>query len=474
MRIFACFLVLVVSSSLAAQSGRVSPIASQNDPALVALADEPTVKQMFDETNGYLRSKAAEFEAKKVPFTDSRLKQLKLDQRQLAARYAATAGMRKGLAGDDFYYLGMLHWIAENLDGTTESLQKFVGSENAAVERSQTARSIIVVAFAKQKRLDDAEKVLADYVKNQPTKLTERSRMESELAKAYQLQKDFVRMAPHADAAYKAAKALLADSASRARGLDEILDSGTLVFEAYRDIGNQEKADAALDDMSVTAITTQSSTFYYYAVDNKIRYMIETGRKPHALNFYQAAIAGIETAFLAKPQRDDALRRLKARDKHYQLLSENAIELTVVDQWFPGTPKTFTDLKGKVVLLDFWATWCAPCLEAFPAVKDWHQEFSGDGLEILGVTRYYGNVNGVAAEMPAEIEYFKRFKKTHALPYDFVVGKGRGIQLAYGAMALPTAVLIDRKGVIRYIATGTSPTRLEEIRAMIVKLLTEK
>ncbi len=459
---------------LFAQSGRTVPAATPVETLPPGVASEPTVKQLYEEANGYLRTKAAEYEAKKVVFTDKRLEQLKLEQRQLAARYAAGAELRKNLAGEDLYFVGMLHWIAENFDGTTESLLKFVTSDNAPIERVQTARSIAAVSYAKLKKLDEAEKMLADYLKSEPQKLTERSRVEGEIAKAYQVENKFVQMAPHAEEAYKAAKSLLASAASRARGLDEILDSGVLVFEAYRDLGDQQKADAALDDLRTTAIATQTSSFFYYVADKKITYMIDTGRKPKALEFYQSALIAADKDFPEKPQRDDVVRRLKAREKHYRLLGEAAIEFPPVDQWFPGTPKTFADLKGKVVLLDFWATWCAPCLEAFPAIKEWQQDFGGDGLEILGVTRYYGNVNGVSAEMPAEIDYIKRFQKANDMTYDILVVKGQSIQMSYGATALPTAVLIDRKGVIRYIATGTSSTRLEEIRATIIKLLAEK
>jgi hypothetical protein len=60
------------------------------------------------------------------------------------------------------------------------------------------------------------------------------------------------------------------------------------------------------------------------------------------------------------------------------------------------------------------------------------------------------------------------------LPYDFVVAKDNSNQIIYGAGAIPTAVLIDRKGVIRYIEIGTSRSREEEIRAEIEKLLAEK
>ncbi len=467
---FALFLILCTAVPLAAQSGRVLPASSPNGPT----ADGQTVKQLFEEANSYLRTKAAEFEAKKIRFSDAKLAQLQIEQKQLAARYAASTGTRKELTGEDHYYLGMLHWIAENLDGTLENLAKFVASEGSPADRSQTSRSIMIVVYAKQKNTEDAERTLAEYLKNQPQRLTERARMESEIAKAYQEKKDFVRMAPHAEEAFAAAKALLADASSRARGLDEILDNGMLAFEAYRDIGNADKALAALDDLISSGVSTQTPSLYYYAADKKITYLIETGRKPQALAFYQTAADNAQKEFATPPLRADADRRLRARDRHYRLLGELAIDLPAVDQWFPGTPKKFADLKGKVVLLDFWATWCGPCLEAFPALKEWHQDFAGEGLEILGVTRYYGEYGGLPKETPAELEYLKRYRVSKGLPYDFVVAKGQANQILYGATALPTAVLIDRKGVVRYIATGTSSTRLEEIRATIIKLLAEK
>jgi len=136
------------------------------------------------------------------------------------------------------------------------------------------------------------------------------------------------------------------------------------------------------------------------------------------------------------------------------------------------------DLKshlGKnVILLDFWATWCGPCFDAFPALSEWHQDFARDGLVIIGMTRYYGRADGMPADHPNEIAFLKRFKERYNLGYDFAVADGQDAQYLYAATALPTTVLIDRKGVIRYIESGTNPTRTVELREMVVKLLNEK
>lgn len=429
---------------------------------------------MFDEANGYSRIKFLEYEQKKVPYTDALRTKTKVEQRQLAAKYAALAGGRAQLSTDDLYYLGMLHWIAENLDGTVNNLGKFVAAENAPADRSQTARSIMVVVLAKQMKMTDAEKALAEYSSKEPTKLTERARMEGEIAKAYQTQRDFARMAPHAVVGYEASKALLKDNTSRARGLDEIMDAGMLVFEAYSDGGDQAKADAALEDFRQTGSETGSISLYYYAIDRKIKYLTETGRKPAALAYYQAAMNEVSRDFGDKGAQNEVKTRLKKRERHYALLGLPAPEMPAHDQWFPGKPRTFASMKGKVILLDFWAIWCQPCFDAFPSLIEWDQDFRREGLDIIGVTRYYGEVNGLSADEQHEAEFLKGFRVREGLPYDFVVAKGQAIQNLYGATALPTAVLIDRKGIVRYIETGTSSTRLSELRSMIVKLLAEK
>lgn len=476
MRFFVLLAILIAVTVTQAQSGRVAPAGSATSAGTPAAAShaELTVKQMFEEVNGYSKAKFAEYAQKKVNYTDALAARTKLEQRQLAARFATVALTRNDLAGEDFYYLGMLHWIAENLDGTVTSLNRFIALETAPQDRRQTARSIIVVVLAKQKKLDEAESLLADYLKAEPVKLTERARIEGELAKAYQAKKDAVRMAPHAEQAYRAAKDLLKDATSRSRGLDEILDAGMLVYEAFRDGGEQKKAEDALEDMRVTAAGVGSPSFYYYAVDQKIKYLIETGRKPQATEFYTAMLAGAEKDFTLKASQTEIKERLKKRQKHYALLGLPAPELPMVDQWFPGERRTLASLKGKVVLLDFWATWCAPCFEAFPSLMEWHQDFGPEGLEILGITRYYGTVSGLPADNPSELQYFKTFRQKEKLPYDFVVARDQSIQNLYGGTSLPTAVLIDRKGIIRYLESGTSPTRLVQIREMIIKLLAEK
>lgn len=455
------------------QSGRVAPgAAKQDSPATQALA-ELSVKQMFDEANAYSKNKFAEFEQRKIKYSEGLRKQTQQEQKQLAAKYAAAAAARTDLAGDDYYYLGMLHWIAENLDGTSDSLKIFLAGSAPQAEKVQTSRSIIVVIASKKKNFLDAEKYLADYLGATPVKLTERARMESELAKAYLAEKSPDKASPHALAAYTATKSIAADPALRSRVIDQLLDDGMLVFESYRESGKQPLADGALEELRKTAAAYGSPSLYYYALDQQIKYFIQTGRKPLALDTYAAFLDRALKDFTAPASQKDVIQRLKRRELHYRMMEEPAPELTGIDTWIGDKQVKLGDLRGKVVLLDFWATWCGPCFEAFPTLIDLDSKYKDSGLVILGVTRYYGTADGFPVDRNNEIELLRKFKAAQKLPYDLPVASDATTQKAWGATTLPTAVIIDKKGIVRYIESGTNPTRLEEIRDVIVKLLAE-
>jgi len=472
MRSFFIFILLLCAAvGVSAQSGRVAP--PTPDEQVADKSSKLSAAELFDETNAYAKNKFNEFKEKKIPYSEKLRQQTVQEQKQLAAKNAAILLARTGLAGEDFYFLGMLHWIAENSDGADEALKKFIAAENPTVEKLQAARTVVVILAARRKNFDEAEKFLSDYLNTSATKARERLRMESELAAAYREKNNSERAAAHAEEAYRAAKANFQNAPTRAAGISELIENGMIVFEIYRDANQPEKAEKTLGDLQKTGAFIESTTAYYIAVNERVKYLIDTGRKPAALQFYKETLDTAAKDFKTKDWKNDILSRLNRREKHYQILGETAPELQEIDRWFPGETKKLAELRGKVVLLDFWATWCDPCYSAFPSLTEWGRKFEKDGLVVLGVTRYYGRDTGEGVKDDAtEIEYLRKFKKEHNLAYDFVIGKERSNHVAYGADSLPTTVIIDRKGIVRYAEIGAG--REAEIQKKIEKLLAEK
>jgi cytochrome c biogenesis protein CcmG, thiol:disulfide interchange protein DsbE len=117
-------------------------------------------------------------------------------------------------------------------------------------------------------------------------------------------------------------------------------------------------------------------------------------------------------------------------------------------------------LRGRVVLLNFWATWCAPCQVEMPRFVHWQEKYQGDGLSIVGVS------------MDDDSEPVKALVGQRNLNYPIVMGDEK-LGLAYGGvLGLPVTYLIDRQGVIRARYQGES--NLDAMEAAIRQLLAKR
>lgn len=463
-------LILLISATAHAQSRRAEVQPSNEAQTSV---DSVSVKTMFEEANEYAKKAFLSLNAKNIPYSDDLREQIEKEQKQLAAKYAEIARVRKNLSTEDGYYLGMLHWIAANYDGASEFLTKFLSAEGAKDERSQTARSVVVIVSSKQKRFEAAEKSLAEYLAAEPLRYKDVFRMQSELAASYRQIGDSKNAALHGEEALKSAKWLFGDASTRAAAVDQLLEAGLELFDIYRSENDSANAVRTLEDLRTSSIFAETSVAFYLGTDELVKYLIDIGQKKRALQIYDESLNSGYKSFLTQVAREDAQRRLQRRQKHYLLLGETAYDIVDTSRTINGSAKSLEDLRGKVVLLDFWAPWCGPCLDAIPSLVKWSNEFKGD-LEILGLTRYYGLVAGKEVDSSKEFDYLTKFTADNKINYPIVVSDGIANQLRYDAINLPTSVLIDRNGRVRYIEIGTSMTRLAEMKRKIKELIDEK
>jgi len=114
----------------------------------------------------------------------------------------------------------------------------------------------------------------------------------------------------------------------------------------------------------------------------------------------------------------------------------------------------------KVVVLDFWATWCGPCRMAMPDLQELHDKFKDDGLEILSVNQ------GESAEQVRHFIEHKKYSFHVVLDPDTAVGD------QYGVRGIPTLVVMNKRGVVQRIQVGYSANG-DELRKLIERLTKE-
>jgi peroxiredoxin len=111
-----------------------------------------------------------------------------------------------------------------------------------------------------------------------------------------------------------------------------------------------------------------------------------------------------------------------------------------------GHEVSFAQFKGKVVVVDFWATWCGPCVSEIPGYVELQKKYGPAGLVIVGVS--------LDTKSP---EYVKQFAQAHGMDYTLVMGDDSIVDAFGGFDAIPTTFLINRAGHIVHKKTGAMP-----------------
>ncbi|MDM0033638.1 thioredoxin family protein [Variovorax sp. J22P271] len=166
-----------------------------------------------------------------------------------------------------------------------------------------------------------------------------------------------------------------------------------------------------------------------------------------------AATAGVLTFAASPPTGDSAASA-----------AQKAPEFTSIDRWFNSPPLQLEDLRGKVVLVDFWTYTCINCLNHLPYVKDWNEKYKDKGLVVVGVHTPEFAYEKSARNVQDAID---RLQIKHAVAQDNQYATWR----AFGNQYWPAVYLIDKRGKIVYshFGEGSYGATEKKIQALLAE-----
>ena len=126
-----------------------------------------------------------------------------------------------------------------------------------------------------------------------------------------------------------------------------------------------------------------------------------------------------------------------------------------------GGNSTIKQLAGKVVYVDFWASWCVSCIASFPFMERLSHDLAPSGLDVIAV-----NVD----RRPDDAA---RFLARHRVTFPIAMGANEGCAKQFGVAAMPSTFLVDRRGNIRAVHSGFRPEDGPGLRNLVERLLAE-
>jgi thiol-disulfide isomerase/thioredoxin len=226
-------------------------------------------------------------------------------------------------------------------------------------------------------------------------------------------------------------------------------------------------------------VAMMKASLYFQVLNDE-----ETGKK--LLTALVADYPGTRAATQATRTLDSLTPEAKAKAKAEReareaklaaLIGKPAPELNFTWTSRPGFKK-LSDLKGNVVVLDFWATWCGPCIATFPQVREKVEHFKGSPVVILGVTSLQGFVANMGPRIDTkdnpqkEYDLMPQFMKEKNMTWDVAFSTENVFNPDYGIQGIPYVAIIAPDGTVRH--TGLHPgNKAADISGKITAILKE-
>jgi thiol-disulfide isomerase/thioredoxin len=191
--------------------------------------------------------------------------------------------------------------------------------------------------------------------------------------------------------------------------------------------------------------------------------------RAHALLLGEAAFADQIHRLIKESGSPEQVRAasaglLQLRDRATQvaLLGRPAPEIDVAD-WVLGQPTTLAQQRGRVVLLEFWASWCRPCLAMFPTLRELHSRYAEHGLTIVALTRYGPGPPGgdPIADRVRQRDVICQTVAGRGLEFAVGITPDGRLQQTYGAVGIPALALVDRAGIVAPAPPAPDKAKLE-------------